>query len=119
MFSPQKVAKIVTSSPMAAAPLAMMSAAITRSKSPLNRMIVFLVVSTPAPPVLSDRCLPVALRQDAYASRRYCEMSLKRIVSPAALLRFTKHIGHMVTASGAASRSCATRFSALAIALAG
>ena len=53
MFRPQKVPKIVTSSPIAAAPLAMMSAAMTRSKSPLNRMIVFLVVSTPAPPVLS------------------------------------------------------------------
>src|SRR5665648_485388 len=31
---------------MAAAPLAMMKAAITRSKSPLNRMMVFLLVST-------------------------------------------------------------------------
>ena len=52
MLRPQNVKKMVTSSPMAAAPLAMMSAAMTLSKSPLNRMIVFLVVSTPAPPVL-------------------------------------------------------------------
>jgi hypothetical protein len=44
MFRPQKVKNMVTSSPMAAAPLAMMKAAMTRSKSPLNRMIVFLVV---------------------------------------------------------------------------
>ena len=46
MLSPQKVQKMVTSSPIAAAPLAMMSAAITLSKSPLNKMMVFLVVST-------------------------------------------------------------------------
>ncbi len=43
MLRPQNVAKMVTSSPMAAAPLAMMNAAMTLSKSPLNRMIVFLV----------------------------------------------------------------------------
>ena len=56
MLSPQKVQKMVTSSPIAAAPLAMMSAAITRSKSPLNRMIVFLVVSIRTPLAgLSDR----------------------------------------------------------------
>ena len=41
---PQNVKNMVTSSPMAAAPLAMMKAAIARSKSPLNRMIVFFVV---------------------------------------------------------------------------
>jgi len=46
-------------------------------------------------------------------------MSLIRSVDPAALLRFTKHIGHIVTASAAAARSCATRFSALAAAFAG
>ena len=49
MLRPQKVAKMVTSSPMAAAPLAMIRAAMTLSKSPLNRMIVFLVVSIRTP----------------------------------------------------------------------
>ncbi len=49
MLRPQKVQKIVTSSPMAAAPLAMIRAAMTLSKSPLNRMIVFLVVSIRTP----------------------------------------------------------------------
>ena len=39
---PQKVKKMVTSSPMAAAPLAIMRAAMALSKSPLNRMMVFL-----------------------------------------------------------------------------
>src|SRR5665647_3124553 len=52
---PQKVKNIVTSSPMAAAPLAMMNAAIILSRSPLKTMIVFLVVSIPAPPVLLGR----------------------------------------------------------------
>src|SRR5664280_2261090 len=41
---PQNVKNMVTSSPMAAAPLAMMNAAMARSKSPLNRMMVFLPV---------------------------------------------------------------------------
>ena len=48
-FNPQKVKNIVTSSPMAAAPLAMMNAAMTLSKSPLKTMTVFLLVSTGRP----------------------------------------------------------------------
>ncbi len=43
---PQNVKNIVTSSPMAAAPLAMTNAASILSRSPLKTMIVFLVVST-------------------------------------------------------------------------
>ena len=45
-FSPQNVKNMVTSSSRAAAPVAMMNAAKTLSKSPLNTMMVFLVVST-------------------------------------------------------------------------
>jgi len=45
-FRPQKVKKMVTSSPMAAAPLAMMKAAIALSKSPLKRIMVLLSVLT-------------------------------------------------------------------------
>ncbi len=41
-LSPQNVKNIVTSSSIAAAPLAMTNAAITLSNSPLNTMIVFL-----------------------------------------------------------------------------
>ena len=46
-FRPQNVQKMVTSSPMAAAPLAMMRAAMTLSKSPLKRMMVFFVSCLP------------------------------------------------------------------------
>ena len=49
---PQKVKNMVTSSPMEAAPLAIINAAMTLSKSPLNTMIVFLVVSITFPSVV-------------------------------------------------------------------
>ena len=41
-FSPQKVKNIVTFMPMAAAPVAIIKAAIARSISPLNKTIVTL-----------------------------------------------------------------------------
>src|SRR5450631_3352010 len=45
-FRPQNVKNMVTSSSIAAAPLAMMKAAITLSKSPLKTMIVFRVLTS-------------------------------------------------------------------------
>ena len=61
---PQNVKNIVTSSSIAAAPLAMMNAAITLSKSPLKTMIVFLDLVSVLP------CLSISADVGQAADRR-------------------------------------------------